>query len=100
MMPDNRPIFELIRPWLDETGFTPSRITALDAALADYSGLDGRHVGADAPNAGWWPNAAPAGDDRFLALFQRLAAPTAKPETVKAMARSFAEHAPRFGQDA
>jgi len=43
--------------------------------------------------------ASAAGDDRFDALFRGLAGGNAKPEVVQAMARSFAEHAPAFGQD-
>lgn len=41
-----------------------------------------------------------AADDRYLPLFQVLASPQADPETVKAMARSFADHAPAYGQGA
>ena len=38
-------------------------------------------------------------DDRYLSLFQRLASPNANPAVVHAMASSFADHAPAYGQD-
>lgn len=55
---------------------------------------------AISPAAPTAPAAPAAGDDRYDALFRGLAGATAKPEVVQAMARSFALHAPRFGQDA
>ncbi len=33
-MTDNRTIFETVRPWLDDKGYTPDRIAALNAAIA------------------------------------------------------------------
>src|SRR6478672_2244483 len=46
------------------------------------------------------PAAAPApADDRYLAVFRKMADPAAKPDVVQAMARSFAQHAPAYGQD-
>lgn len=93
--PNNSPVFEAVRPWLDGEGFTPRRIAALDAACEAFRKTS---------DGDWWGKiepapAAPVGDDRYLRLFQHLAAPNANPETVKAMARSFAAHAPAYGQD-
>jgi putative chitinase len=46
------------------------------------------------------PAAGPApADDRYLAVFRQMADPAAKPDAVQAMARSFAQHAPTYGQD-
>lgn len=100
--PNNSPVFEAARPLLDSEGFTPRRIAALDIAC------EGLRKAASVQSPGWWDNpppapvAAPTGstDDRYLALFRHMAAPNANPETVKAMARSFAAHAPAYGQDA
>lgn len=103
--PSNSIIFEEVRPWLDRRQFTPERIAALNAACATLKGFaaveDGAAAGASAGGvAGVISTPAPAqGDDRYLAVFQRLASPQAKPETVKAMARAFAAHAPAYGQD-
>lgn len=103
---DHKPIFDTARPWLDREGYTPRRINALDTALRAYK------LNASVQSPGWTDNVAagaggastglksPPADDRYLPLFQRLASPQANPETVKAMARSFAAHAPAYGQDA
>ena len=88
----NALIFNAVRPWLDDEGFTPERIAALDAACAAFKA---EAPGQPAPSVR--PPAAP--DDRFLRLFQHLASPQAKAEDVAAMARSFAAHAPAYGQD-
>jgi len=88
----NALIFNTVRPWLDEDGFTPQRIAALDAACAAFK--------AEAPGQPAPPVRSPAApDDRFLRLFQHLASPQAKAEDVTGMARSFAAHAPSYGQD-
>ena len=101
--PSNAIIFEEVRPWLDRRGFTPERIAALNAAcdqlrpagsiLGDM--LQTASAGFDAGN----DPAQVAGDDRYLPVFQRLASPKADPAVVKAMARSFAKHAPVYGQN-
>ena len=103
---DHKPVFDAARDWLDNEGYTPRRINALDTAL------NARKLSASVESPGWLDDVAPAvpaastglksaeADDRYLPLFQRLAASTANPEVVKAMARSFAAHAPAYGQDA
>ena len=103
---DHKPVFDAARDWLDREGYTPRRINALDTAL------NARKLSVSVESPGWGDNVAPAvpaastglksaeADDRYLPLFQRLAASTANPEVVKAMARSFAAHAPAYGQDA
>lgn len=50
-MPDNRIIFETVRPWLDPQGFTPPRIQALDTALANYLGSAAGEAIPEAPRA-------------------------------------------------
>ena len=102
---DHKPVFDAARDWLDNEGYTPRRINALDTAL------NARKLSASVESPGWLDDVAPAvpaastglksaeADDRYLPLFQRLAASTANPEVVKAMARSFAAHAPAYGQD-
>lgn len=108
--PANGIIFEEVRPWLDRRGFTADRITALNAACdalrapANVSAIAQGAADAGAVLGGLGdalaaPAPEPAGDDRYLRLFQHLASPQAKPETVRAMARSFAQHAPAYGQD-
>lgn len=100
--PNNSPVFEAVRGRLDGEGFTARRIAALDAAC------EAVRTAHSAENPGWWDAvapvapAAPAGltDDRYLALFKALASPNAKQDVVQAMARSFAAHAPAYGQDA
>lgn len=88
-MTDNALIFDTVRPWLDSKGFTADRIAALDAACARFSGV------APAPA----PAPVTGDGDRFLPLFKALASPQADASIVEAMARSFAAHAPAFGQD-
>ncbi len=53
---------------------------------------------APVPSPAPVPDAEP-GDDSYLALFKHLAGAEAKPETVQAVARAFAKHAPAYGQD-
>lgn len=89
---DNSPVFNAVRPMLNAKGFTPERIAALDAVCAQFRGASPAPV----PSV---PVPPPAGDDRYVPLFQHLASTGADPETVKTMARSFAAHAPRYGQD-
>lgn len=59
----------------------------------------GQQVAAGAAGTPPAPVPAPVGDDRYLPLFRALASPQAKPADVEAMARSFAAHAPAYGQD-
>lgn len=51
-MPDNKLIFDTIRPWLDPQGFTQSRIQQLDSALAAYVGVLAGAAIPEAPNLG------------------------------------------------
>lgn len=121
---DPKPIYDAVRPMLDAQGFNPKeRRDALDAAFARYlestapsgtdavaagtkDGLGGALIGGlgDAMAEFLTPQPAPApapapADDRYLPLVQRLAGPGAKPEVLQAIARSFAQHAPAYGQD-
>lgn len=99
---DKSTVYEAARDWLDREGYTPRRINALDTALS------ARRLSVSVESPGWLDHVAPGDgggatgltDDRYLPLFQRLAAPTANPDTVKAVARAFAAHATAYGQDA
>lgn len=126
--PDPKPIFDAVRPWLDRRGYTPDRIAALNAAIAARAGgtldttlifetirpwLDAagytsiRIAGlnravreaAGAP----YPAAALAAPDadatkHYVGLIVHVAQ---RPSdgNILTVARAFAEHAPRYGQD-
>ena len=80
----------------------------VDRGNALLDALGAEKMAAGEAKGGFWSNPAAgrAGsstgitDDSYLPLFQRMASLQANPETVKAMARSFAAHAHGFGQDA
>lgn len=113
---DNAPVFDALRGHLRGAGFMPGEVRLLDtacaayraAAAADPTAAIGAGIAAvvqDGAFTGLGNGTAellatpPAGDDRYLPLFQRLAAASADPAVVQAMARSFAAHAPAYGQD-
>ena len=96
-----------LRPFLKPPGFTQELVDWIDA-WADRNGIppDGAPAPAPPPQpapAPTPPAPAPApaeagGDDRYVSLFAAVAGRAAD-DTIKAMARSFARHAPAFGQD-
>lgn len=90
-------LFDIIR---DQFGNVGPIVAKVDA-WCDAQGVpkDGAEGAASAQSGGSAPQQPAIDPDRFLPVFQRLASPNANPETVKAMARSFAAHAPAYGQD-